>query len=268
MGVIKFDSACHWYRQNGAAAYDADLRVARKEYLYPSVTTIDKQWFANPFLENWKSEQLVLACIDNPRQPHESAESYGQRVYEASTTKTRVAAEFGKGVHSVVEQYPKSPSDGEFIPWFDQYSAWHEKNISEVIASEGTVLDHDIGVAGRFDRLVIHKEHGIVMLDYKTQGVKVDDKERKKPAFYEAWIRQLAFYSSAALKRRLVDTKPRCMSLVIDSKEASPPYEKLWTEEEQQGGLEDFTFAAYGWFKRKKFWPTKTQWKPYDILTA
>jgi hypothetical protein len=264
MGIIKHSDGAHWYQKDGSPQYDADLRVARKVLLYPSVTTIDKAWFANTFLERWKLDQLVQACVDNPRQPHESVEDYGQRVYEISNTKARVASEFGKKIHSVVENYPIVPGDALLVSYYDKYAQWHEKNIESVVESEGTVLDHSIGVAGRFDKLVVHRQYGLVMVDYKTQGVKKDKKDRKVPVFYESWIRQLGFYANAKAKQN-GSARPRCLSVVIDSTEVSDPYENLWTEEEQQSGLEDFTYAAFGWFKRKHYWPIG-QWNPKNVL--
>lgn len=272
MGLIKFSEAAHWYGQDGSAQYDADLRVARKELLYPSVTTIDKAWFANTFLEMWKMDQLVLACVNNPRQPHESPEEYAQRLYELSNSKARVAADFGTLVHKMVDEYPNSSEtvvshNTELIPYYSEFDSWYKQEILATIASEGTVLDHVIGVAGRFDRLVEYRNLGTAMVDFKTQGVKVDKKGIKKPVFYESWVRQLGFYSYAAQRSDMCQELPMCVSVIIDSTAPSQPYTKIWTREEQLSGYEDFVYAAYGWFKRKKFWPTKTQWKPPMVLT-
>lgn len=268
--IIKFDHGSHWYSSDGTPNHDADLRVARKQGLYPSVTSIEKAWFANSFLEQWKANQLVIACVENQRQPHESISEYAQRVYEISTTKSRVASEFGKKIHSMVEDYPSHPEDSEVVAYYDSYARWHNKNVLSVVESEGVVLDHTMGIAGRFDKVILHSSYGLTMMDVKTQNVKKDEKGRKKPAFYDSWARQLAFYAHCKAIEAIGQPieLSACLSLVIDSNEPDEPFEKLWTKEEINGALEDFIFASYGWFKRKKFWPTKTQWNPCDYINS
>ncbi len=265
LGIIKFDSAAHYYTAQGEARYDATLREARKEKLYVSPTTIEKQWFANNFLDQWKQDQLLIACVENPRMPHETIDDYAKRVYEISTNKARTAATFGKEIHQVIEEYPTSPSRVQHAAYYDAYAKWHERNVSAVLLSEGTVVDNSIGVAGRFDKLIAHREYGTCLLDYKTQNVKKDDKGNKKPAFYDSWCRQLAFYSNTRME--MDKSGPiTCINLVIDSNEACEPFEKVWSKDEIRSGLEDFMFAAYGFFKRKNFWPVG-YWSPCEILS-
>ncbi len=153
--AIKFDKSSHWYNcRNGEpkAQHDADLRVARKEFLYPSVTNIDKAVFKNEFLDNWKLEQIVLAAVEHPKQPHEDAESYSNRLYQLSLDKPRDAADFGTKIHDAIEGYPSCPSE-ELKPWFDRYAEWHQENVLSVEASEKIMVDHDIGVAGKCDKM-------------------------------------------------------------------------------------------------------------------
>ncbi len=262
--LINFgDGGSHWYRKDGQPQHDATLREARKEFLYPSVTSIDKDQFVNSFLDQWKKEQVVIACIENPRQLHESPEQYAQRAYEISIEKSRVAAQFGTKVHDGIDSYVTNGAiinqPPEIIPWIDKFIPWYHDNISDKIGTEITLLDHDLGVAGRTDLRAIHKIHGRCIVDYKTQGIKADEKGRKKPRFYESWPRQLAFYAGCDAKEfGLWPNLPICISLVIDSTEATEPYMKVWSKEEILGSYHDFVVAANCWCRKRSYWPVGT----------
>jgi hypothetical protein len=270
MGLIKFGSdSAHWYGADGSPQYDADLREARKSGLYASPTSIDKACFVNEFLQNWKNEQVVIACLDNPRQPHETPEDYANRVYELSLEKTRVAGEFGTKVHAGIEVWPEPPKDPEVQPWVDRFAEWYAENIQEKIGSEVVLLDHQIGVAGKCDLRAIHKIHGRCIVDYKTQGIKPDEKGRKVPNYYPSWIRQLAFYAGADAKDSgLWPQFPAAISLVLDSTEASKPYMKVWEPEAIKNAYKVFVVAAWmfynGQAKRKPYWPVE----PWDLTPS
>lgn len=271
-GVVKFSEGAHWYDcRNGEPKpkHDADLRVARKELLYPSVTTIDKAVFKNDFLDKWKIEQVLLAAASTYKQPHESAEDYCQRIYDMSLDKPRDAADFGTRIHAAIERYP-SPCDPELLPWFNRYHQWHEENIASTVSSEKIMVDHELGIAGRGDRVVMLMNGVRSVMDYKTQGVKVDDKGRKCPAFYESWVRQLAFYGVCDAKetKSFPDSIPTAISLIFDSKDPeSPLFVKLWDKGEVIHAYRQFVLGAWLWFsgnnKRKAFFPGLTgPWRP------
>lgn len=267
--AIKFDKGSHWYGRDGAPRHSADLRVARKELLYPSVTSLDKLVFKNEFLDNWKIEQVVLAAVQHPKQPHEDDETYSNRIYQLSLDKPRDAADFGTTIHDAIEKYPAQPTS-ELLPWFSRYHDWHQSNILEVIASEKIVVDHDIGVAGKCDRIAILKDGRTAVIDYKTQGIKLDDKGNKKaPQYYESWPRQLAFYAVSLAKetKTFPDSIPACVSLVFDSLSPETPLGvKFWDPGEIKFSYRQFCCGAYLWFagntKRKAYWPTGKPWQP------
>lgn len=265
--MIKFQTGCHWYSRGGEAQHDADLRVARKEFLYPSVTTIDKDTFKNDFLDKWKMNELAAAAATTFKQAHESEEDYAQRIYEASLEKARIASEFGKEIHDAIEHYPQMPLDARLHPWLDKFGEWHEANVGEVVERESVLLDHDIGVAGRCDGVFIGKgkyDGKLILCDYKTQNVKKDDKGRSKASFYESWPRQLGFYACAYSKKKwLLPQIPTCLSVVLDSNEAAPPFVREWTLEEVRKHHQDFVVGAWLWFRKKKYWPIG-EWMPFE----
>lgn len=260
---IKFDNSCHWYScrdQAPSPQHDADLRVARKCNLYPSVTTIIKDEFKNDFLERWKTNELLVAAAGTFKQPHENDDQYCQRIYDLSMEKATTAANFGKELHDAIEHYPQLPLNTSLSGWIDRFGGWYELNVERPIRREAILYDHDLGVAGRCDFIGQGKgqfEGKRILPDWKTQGVKRDDKGRKKPMFYESWPRQLAFYAVCDAKETgtFPQEIPVCISVILDSTEPDEPFIKVWSQEEILSAYEDFTLAAYRWFKRKKYWP-------------
>src|SRR5436190_1523223 len=111
MALIRSSEGGHWYGKDGAPRHDADLRVARKQLLYPSVTTIDKAVFKNEFLDKWLRDQILIAAGQNPRMPHQSEKDYAQYIYDISQEKSKAASLFGKAVHDACEHYPDAPAD-------------------------------------------------------------------------------------------------------------------------------------------------------------
>lgn len=267
--LIKFDGGSHWYGKDGEPQHDADLRVARKQFLYPSVTSIDKDTFPNLFLERWKMEQLLKAAAETYKMPHESVSQYAQRVYDISNTKARDAAEFGKKLHDAMDNYPKQPAE-ELLPWFNNFAAWYESSIESKVASERVLLDHDIAVAGRTDFIGYGKGalSGRVVADWKTQDVKIDDKGRKKPNFYDSWQRQLGFYAVADAKEAgMFPILPTCVSVIIDSNPDAQVYTKIWTNKEIVEAYEDFVAGTWLWCRKRGYWPNGGQWQVNSIPT-
>ncbi len=260
--IVKFDSGHHWYQcryDNATPEHSADLRRARKELLYPSISVILKDGFKNDFLDRWKTNELLLAAASVIRQPHDTDESYCQRVYERSLEKAQTAADFGKKIHSAIEEYPRGTPTPEIAPWLSKFSGWYESNVAIPLHREVILFDHALGLAGTCDFIGRGKgafADQIIMPDWKSQNVKKDEKGRKKPAFYESWPRQLAFYAVAyAKKYGAFPSIPTCISVVIDSNEPDEPFVKVWTKDEILSAYEDVVLASYLWFKKRNFYP-------------
>lgn len=263
--MIRFESNSHWYQKDGKPRHDAKLNHARKEFLYPSVTTIDKDVFKNDFLDRWKMNELVIAASESFRQPHEGPEDYANRIYEQSLEKSKTASAFGKEIHKAIERFPERPVESRLIPWIDRFGEWYESSVESVLFRERTLLDHEIGVAGQCDCIALGKgpfQGQTIIPDWKTQGVKKDEKGRKKPAFYDSWPRQLGFYAVSYSKESgLFPDLPTCVSVVIDSTEPLPPFVKVWTKEEILKNYEDFVCGAWLWFRKRAYYPVG-EWKP------
>lgn len=253
---IKFgEPSQHWYLPDGTARHNVDLRVARKEILFPSCTSVEKDIFTNPGLDRWKQNELVAACLENPRQPHESPEDYATRVYELSLMKSVTASDFGNEIHDAIDKYPETPK-AKLIPWIDRFRPWYEANVAEDIGKELTYIDPEIGVAGRTDRVIMHKLYGRSICDWKTQGIKPDKKGRRAPLYYPSWLRQLAFYASCDAKESGIwPDFPTCISLVIDSNEVSDPYMKVWDKQDVAAAYKAFVVGVWMWCDKRDYWP-------------
>lgn len=269
MSVVKRSEGSHWYEKGGAPKHEADLRVARKELLYPSVTTIDKAVFKNEFLEKWMQDQILIAAGDSPRQPHENGKQYAQRIYDLSMEKSRNAMDFGKKIHDACEHYP-DPCDPELAHWHGEFDKWWTAKPRKVVSKEIVLLDHDIGVAGRTDLIYDLDGEGLFLrtiADYKTQDVKVDDKGRKKPTFYDSWLRQLAFYAAAHAKEAGTwPIMPNCENIIIDSNPGGLIYTKTYFQYDVLDAYRRFIHGAWLWFDDRGYWPNGL-WYPNSKST-
>jgi hypothetical protein len=262
--LIEIDTSAHWYDISGdfpKSAHDADLRVARKQNLYTSPSSIERDIWKNSFLDNWKLQQYALAAADHPRQMHESREGYAERIYEHSMEKAKSAAAFGKKFHAGVEKLPMMPGD-EMDGWLMEFLTWYSVNVKACLKTEFILVDHDLGVAGTCDFLGYGSgqfEGKIIMPDWKTQDVKLTKAGKPAPVFYKSWKRQLAFYAVAYAKSHggFPAELPVCISVVIDSNTPRPPFVKVWDKADVLAAYKQFVIGAYLWFHDKKYWPQR-----------
>lgn len=269
---VKKDTAAHWYGIDGTPHHDADLRIARRNMLFTSPSSVDKDQFVNAGLDAWKRNEIVKAAIENPRQPHESVDDYGDRLFELSNNKAKVAADFGKEVHDAIDQYPQMPLDAKLLPYVDHFGQYfYDTYIESKVASEVVLVDRDLGVAGRCDfvgktKIVYPVSGELLIPDWKTQNVKKKKDGRKDPQFYDSWKRQLAFYAVAFAKKvGMFPEIPRCASVIIDSNEPCEPFIQFWSEEEIYSAYQDFVVAVNCWCKKRDYWPVG-RWTLFHAL--
>lgn len=258
---IKTPDTGHWYQllPDGRieARYEANLRTARQEKLYPSVTEVEGSTRANPTLLRWLKNQTISAAVKTPRIAGESDEAYGQRLVEASDRVSKEAREFGSALHQAIADYPQIPLDEKVRPFYDSFAPWWESEFGETLATEQNVADSALGIAGRLDRVAIHKKFGACVVDFKSQNV------RKKPSFYPSWIRQLSVYRSCWAQRNGLTDSPQCLSIIIDSNTPKEPSTQLWTHEETEQGYREFLCQLYLWCAERDYWPgTRGKWAP------
>jgi len=261
MGLVKFkEGSSHWYLPNKTTGvlepkHEWTLREARKHGAYPSVTTIEKDIRASRALDWYKAEQLSRAFLSVQRTPGELDESYVERVMAESDTHRDDAADFGTRVHKAIEEWPAPCADPEIAPFYSAFKSWYEEEFEDRLGQEEILCHHGVGVAGRMDQIAISRKHGLLLVDFKTQGVKVQG----KPNFYSSWCRQLAFYRQCWFEQH--QQLPHCASVIIDKLRPGTPLMHVWTREELDVGWTEFLCTAWLFFSDRAWWPTG-KWEP------
>jgi hypothetical protein len=110
---IKPEQPSHWYKPDGTPAYGATLREARKQGLYPSVTSIG-QVFAKPAITAW-SDNLLLDAAWNytVKWATEDEEEWKERVIAEWRAGKSQAAELGSAYHDAIEEMMLEMYDGK-----------------------------------------------------------------------------------------------------------------------------------------------------------
>lgn len=248
----------HWYTRKGEPMHTVidrkgnerptDLRDARKLDLLPSVTNV-LGVIAKDALVQWKLENAVLSALTLPRAPGESLDSFAVRVAEDAKSRVGTAAEFGTAFHAGAERVARNPLDLDsrepLYEWLKVYREWFAGRCERVVFTERVLVSERYGYAGTADLCMVHKEHGLVLVDLKTQGVQ----EKRLPRIYGSWLYQLAAY------RGVLGAPCRLMNLVVNSRVPEPPVEHVWNEEESGAGWEVFQAAHLIWRNEKGYEP-------------
>lgn len=234
--------ASHWYDSDGSPRHDADLRVARKERLFPSVTSV-LSIKEKPQLTNWKIGQMVAQALTMMRNPGESDYVFIKRVEEADKAERAKAPDLGTAIHAEIARYittheinaPESVNMQPVVEWVNGHLLVPEK-------CEYRFCNDILGFGGCIDYMgVVDGRPAIV--DWKSQAVK------KAPAFYDEWAWQLAAYRSGAILG-----VPDCYSVIIDT--AHPGcYAKKWKEDELRIAFRGFCGLLEAWFADRHFDP-------------
>jgi len=250
MQLVKPESTGHWYDKNGNSAHDADLRRARKEGLFPSVTTV-LQIKAKPGLDAWKQQNTIMSALTLPRLDGESLEDFAERVVRDSKETASNAAQIGTDVHAWAEAYCKcEPIPPPTSYWQVCYLAqeWIDENIDlDGAMSEQRFVNQEYGYAGTIDLIAKWKKTGQkIILDFKTQGIKTG----KKAVFYDEWSYQLSAYAAGQ----------DCMigNLVLSTDRLAPQiafYE--WTKDEYEKAFDIFKLILQVWQREKNYDPRK-----------
>ena len=290
MKLFSPDSA-HWYQRDGTPLHTVlsakneprptTLRDARKLGLLPSVTNV-LGVIAKPELTAWLQEQAVMAALTLPRLPGEAEDAFARRVVEDSLTTRDGAADFGTAFHRGAEHVANTEEVDPTHPaaeWLTLYRDWFQANCTRLYWTEMAVVNGAVGYAGTADLLIEHKVHGFTLVDLKTMkgASRPGDSSRAlKP--YKSWCYQLAAYRKA-LKTHSSYLDPvwdhgmRCMNLIVNSSEPSPPVEHVWSESELELGEAAFAAAHKLWIIEKGYDPVAAPpanaGKTYDmVLTA
>lgn len=233
MNPFQQKSSAHWYRADGSPSHDSDLRDARKNNLYFSVTSILKAW-PKDMLDAWKLKNVVNLCIENPikKRPKETPAQYQQRIADLASAQLNEAAQWGRTIHAMFEQYAKTQTFPEvedtFKPYAPKIEEWFSENINEVILSEQILVSKDFGYAGTCDLVADTKHWGVAVCDFKRRGF-----YRDKPNTYdtdpmqlEAYARCLGFGTESLVSVGVDRDEPRIASVQWPQHK----HEEYWTK--------------------------------------
>ena len=230
---VSRDSAAHWYTKAGTARYDANVTVARKEGLVPSVTTILKL-LAKPGLDTWKMQQHIAATLNTVWQEDETQEQWLENIVAECDRARGEAAQLGTEVHDLIEAWMRFEDLN--------FDGLNPVAIQAFLAAQEVLKEYRVEDAHR-EQMVIGAVDGCyyggrvdyyndeVLLDYKTQFVK-----KRRVNYYDEWPMQLGGYRDA-----LVFPKRKVGSVVI-STNPSDIFAKIrwWKPEKIDHAVEGF----------------------------
>ncbi len=251
MKLFNSDNA-HWYLPSGEAMHSVvsamgeprptTLRDARKLGLLPSVTNV-LGVINKPELVEWKMTQAVLAALTLPREDGEGEDAFAKRVVEDAQSRCKTAVDFGSAFHAGAEQVARTlevDPAGPYAAWLGLHRDWFQANCVRLLWTERVLVNAELGYAGTADLLIEHQEHGLTLVDYKTQAVRASERgsvgacRTAGPRVYGSWCQQLAAY------RRAIGKPMACMNVIVNSTEPSALVEHVWSERELEAGLECF----------------------------
>lgn len=281
----------HWYSKEGEPHHDADLRIARKMGYLPSVTSILKI-MAQPGLDIWKNEQILLSALTTPQIEGEMEMEFIQRVMAGADEQRDVAATFGERIHEAIENYIPADLQYRRIPPF----VTQEINLDLAFSGIRKFLDDAIvktvfcekifvssrGYGGKLDWygdiLIVSQDttdDRIVrgLIDWKTQGVKqraykkpknvpfetvkeiggVPHYIRPNPAYYDEMPLQLA--GNKMLLEENGHEVDVCISVIISSNPESLGFidVKIYDNEKIEWAKETFLSILHTWKLKKKY---------------
>ena len=252
----------HWYDVDGvpvpsvvsasgsletATRRPTTLSDARELGLLPSVADI-VEVVRRPEVELWTQALGVVAARDLARRAGESEDEFVKRVMAEARSRSLAAVRFGaalrRGAERVAKLLDVDPAD-PLAAWLNLFRDWFRASCARLLYVGKPLVNRRLGYAGRGDFLMEHKVHGLTLVDLRAQGVT----ERAGPSAYRSWGYEVAAYREALVE------KPVCMTLVVNSREAHPPVEGVWSEEQMEKNWRGFLAARELWVIQKNYNP-------------
>lgn len=273
--LVQEAQSAHFYTQQGKSRYSdtvktgsnkgkecaVNLRHARKENLYPSITHIHK-CLSEKALAFYRESHLLAAARKLDQGENESDIDYYHRVNIESRKDSLEAAQAGTSVHSSMEAILKGEPWDESDPQLMKAAKWVALNIKKTIWVEKTLVNHSLKLAGRCDALVLFNETSEHFQDAKKRPVVLDFKTRRfKSNAKGEWIgpqypkdrRQVAFYAAC------LDEPARAANLLLNTTPEAPddlpPKLILYSEDEQFRALVSVAHLSAHWRYENNYQP-------------
>jgi hypothetical protein len=255
--------SAHFYTPQGEPRYIREdgkpvtLREARKENFFPSITHI-MGILENRALRVYLDKHLLAASFNNRPLEGEQMDDYFSRVILLARSDGRKAAEFGTGIHDGIESILKGERWDKENPLLKIAADWVQENVELVHWLEQSLVDENIGVAGRCDAFLKLKGYGNSVVDWKTRRFK-KLKSRWRVNWYKKDMRQISFYA-AAVERGLeavgIGQEVAAINIALNTCEPSPIEVKEWSSDERQGALEMVECINDLWQDENNFHPS------------
>lgn len=173
--------AAHWYTLDGVPCYEVektsgpgrrpvDLRDARKTNLVPSVTTILRV-LNKPQLNDWLTDQAVLAVLTSVRNDGESLDDFVRRILHKERVQdqeSEKAATLGRAIHWALEcaMSGKEWDEEQYGKFVHPILKWR-MSVGSVVWTEKVLLGDCY--AGKSDMLLDNESLGAMLLvDFKS----------------------------------------------------------------------------------------------------
>ncbi len=250
----------HWYTREGEPAHittagdghqrSATVADARERDLLPSVTSV-LGVLNKPGLVAWKLTLTARAGILIGRSGEPVPEAAFRATRDLAEKQARQAADCGTRLHAALaalaggyEPEPsKTPDEAAALT---ELRHWFTHNVERVLWSEKVLVSNPRGYAGQADLFVVHRQHGLTLIDLKTTTLGT------RPERYPEWLYQLSAYWAA-----LAVPAVRCMNVLLDQTGLRAGMELLWGEDEIARGLEAFEAAHHIWRHQKCYDPRR-----------
>lgn len=225
---------CYYTKGKNGSMRNTTLADARKNNYVPSVSGIIK--VANSEgLNQWKLNQMLLACLTLPRLPDEPEEAFIERVVIDSRQTAKSAAERGTSIHASVECWIEGIQD----VGYPNHAKAVEKALNDYFGERPWESERSFakdGFGGKCD-LVDFLDNGIVA-DVKTKEFTDPD----KVLAYDEHLMQLSAY-----RHGFNLPKARCVNIFVSVQE--PVIVKIheWRDEELQRGWSMFQCLLRYW---------------------
>ena len=243
--------AGHWYYPDGRPAYETEakngamrpttLRDARKLNLRPSVTKIIRE-AAQPGLERWKRNQLLLSALTLPRVGGESVEDFSKRVEIDSQAQGAKARDRGTAIHAEIEIALGGGGISDFaLP----VVKWLRDQFPDLKWQPERSFASGLGFGGKLDAYA-----PLVVCDFKTSEFEPGD----EPGGWDEQLMQLAA-CSIGLNEDL--DKVQAFNLFVSTKRPDVLHAVYWKPEDLHRGWRMFDNLLSFWMLRNKYESTR-----------
>jgi hypothetical protein len=278
--IITHEENAHWYDGMGEPRHEATMKEARELGLLPSPTSVSKNW-RKPYVETWQLNEALKVALARPQMdPEDVTRELAEEIKDEVYAKSREASERGHKVHELNRRQLSGQIvyfddlEDDILALYEPVYHWIKEHVVSGIA-ETVYVNKFWGYAGTIDWWgnLTDWPGTVVMLDWKTQGIKKCYKRGPMPLpdgtpkflypegqphkimanFYDEWPWQLGAYVGAltdTMSRQgaTVPERIQCGSVVISTNPEFPGIAiKWWSDAEIVRGWRVFLNLLSAW---------------------